>query len=353
MIRAAAYAVRERGGEATLAFTQSARDRQWMRELEASEVPVAVAPAGGDRTKASWIAELAGDAGTPTILHTHFTTFDLPALRAARGRSRTAVLWNIHTSLRQERSVRLRNSLKFALAGRRVAAIVCVGDSIAAEVRARHAPGSRVVVLQNAIDVHRFPPIDATRRAAARRSLGLDDGVPVLLHFGWDWNVKGGDLLAGAVERLRRTGPVVALSVGCDERLVAAQRESLGLPEDALRVLPPTDDVAALYAAADVFAATSRAEAFSFAAVEAVASGLPVVATDIPAHAAIARDVGNVRLVPAEADAVASAVRDALALDPAAAGREASLARERVAQRMDLGSWSSQLIDMYERALAP
>ena len=198
----------------------------------------------------------------------------------------------------------------------------------------------------------RFPPIDATRRAAARRRLGLDDGVPVLLHFGWDWHVKGGDLLAGAVERMRRTGPVVALSVGCDEEVVAAQRKSLGLPEEALRVLEPTDDVAALYAAADVFAATSRAEAFSFAAVEAVASGLPVVATDIPAHAGIARDVGNVRLVPPEPDAVASAFRDALAIDPATAAREASLARERVAQRMDLASWSRRLLDLYERALA-
>jgi glycosyltransferase involved in cell wall biosynthesis len=261
MVEAAARAVRERGGEATLAFSESARERSWMRQLEAGQVPVAVAPRGDDRAKARWIAELAGNGDHPTILHTHFTTFDLPALRAARGRPRTAVLWNMHTSLRQERSMRLRNSAKFALAGRRVAAIVCVGESIAAEVGARHAPSGRVVVLQNAIDVERFPPIDAARRSEARRRLGLDEGLPVLLHFGWDWHVKGGDLLAEAVQRLARVGPVAALSVGCDPKVVAAQSERLGLPEGALRVLEPTDDVAGLYAAADVFAATSRAEA--------------------------------------------------------------------------------------------
>jgi glycosyltransferase involved in cell wall biosynthesis len=353
MVEAAARAVRERGGEATLAFSESARERSWMRQLEAGQVPVAVAPRGDDRAKARWIAELAGNGDHPTILHTHFTTFDLPALRAARGRPRTAVLWNMHTSLRQERSMRLRNSAKFALAGRRVAAIVCVGESIAAEVGARHAPSGRVVVLQNAIDVERFPPIDAARRSEARRRLGLDEGLPVLLHFGWDWHVKGGDLLAGAVQRLARVGPVAALSVGCDPKVVAAQSERLGLPEGALRVLEPTDDVAGLYAAADVFAATSRAEAFSFAAVEAVASGLPVVATDIPAHATIAREIGNVRLVPHDPDAVAGAVRETLARDPADAAEDAARGRARVAERMDLASWSRRLMELYERALQP
>jgi glycosyltransferase involved in cell wall biosynthesis len=208
-----------------------------------------------------------------------------------------------------------------------------------------------VTVLQNAIDLTRFPPIDAARRAEARARLGLDDGVAALLHFGWDWRVKGGDLLAGAVERIALRRPVAALSVGCDEGVLAAERARLDLPEGALRMLDPTDDVAELYAAADVFAATSRAEAFPFAVLEAVASGLPVVATDIPAHRTIARETGNMRLVPPDAEALAAGFDEALSTDPRTAAEQALRARARMVERMDLPVWSDRLLELYARVL--
>ncbi|HEX8075000.1 MAG TPA: glycosyltransferase family 4 protein [Thermoleophilaceae bacterium] len=350
MIAAAGRAAREAGWQVTIAFTQGARDRAWLRELAADDLEVVFAPPGGQGAKAGWIGELLGGRDEPAILHTHFTTFDLPALRAARGRRRTAVVWHVHTTLRPERAMRLRNAVKLGLVGRRAHAIVCVGEAIAEQVLERYAPRGRVTVLPNAIDLRRFPPIDADRRRAARGALGLEDGTPAVLHFGWDWRVKGGDLLAAAVERAARGGPIVALTVGGDDPARAA-RERVGLDAGVLRVVKPTDDVASLYAAADAFAATSRGEAFSFAVAEALASGLPVVATDIPAHAALAREVGNVRLVPGEPDAVAAALREALEREPGAAREQAVRARERVAERFGTERWTRELIELYGRIL--
>ena len=153
------------------------------------------------------------------------------------------------------------------------------------------------------------------------------------------------------VSRLAARQPLVAFTVGGGGPARAA-RQRAGLSEDVLRVIDPTDDVASLYAAADVFVATSRAEGMPFAVAEALASGLPVVATDIPGHAEIAHRAGNVRLTLQDPDEVAAAVSRALATDPKLAAAAGARARDRVAAHMDLDAWSERVVDMYERVLA-
>jgi glycosyltransferase involved in cell wall biosynthesis len=351
MLRSVAAAVRERGGSVEAAFTPVARDRPWLAELESDAVPVSFAPAGDRRARARFLDELAGGQDEPAIIHTHFTSFDLPAVTVARARPGTSVFWHVHTRLRPERAVRARNSVKFAFAGRRVNGILCVAPEIAAAVQARHAPRDRVVLLPNAIDLDRFPQRSRARSAEGRRRLKVRGEVPVLLHFGWDWHVKDGDLFVETVSRLAARQPLVAFTVGGGGPARAA-RQRAGLSDDVLRVIEPTDDVAALYAAADVFVATSRAEGMPFAVAEALASGLPVVATDIPGHAEIAHRAGNVRLTLQDPDEVAAAVSRALATDPKLAAAAGARARDRVAAHMDLDAWSERVVDMYERVLA-
>jgi glycosyltransferase involved in cell wall biosynthesis len=175
--------------------------------------------------------------------------------------------------------------------------------------------------------------------------------VPVLLHFGWDWDLKGGELFVAAVRRLAQHGPLTAVTVGGGAAARAA-RERAGLGDDVLRVIDPIEDVSSLYAAGDVFVATSRAEGMPFAVAEALASGLPVVATDIPGHSHLAHEAGNVRLTLQEADEVAAAVRRTLATDSRLAEAMGGRARSRVAEHMDLGAWSERVVDLYERALS-
>jgi hypothetical protein len=86
MLRAVAATVRERGGTVEIAFTPVARDRPWLAELEADDVPVSFAPPGDRRTRARFLAELINDR-EPAVLHTHFTSFDLPAVSVARARA--------------------------------------------------------------------------------------------------------------------------------------------------------------------------------------------------------------------------------------------------------------------------
>ena len=79
----------------------------------------------------------------------------------------------------------------------------------------RGAPRAKVEFLHNAVDVDRFPVLTGEQRRAARDDLGLPAGRPLLVHFGWDWMRKGGDLFIEAVRRLRAAGAdVTAATVG-------------------------------------------------------------------------------------------------------------------------------------------
>jgi glycosyltransferase involved in cell wall biosynthesis len=351
MLRAVGAAVRSRGGDFEVAFTRVAQDRPWLDELAADGVRVSFAPPGRDRKEcARFLGDLTGAGSEPAIIHTHFTAFDLPAVSVAKDRPGMQVFWHVHTPLRSERTIRLRNAVKFAFAGRRVDKILCVAPGIAAAVQARHAPRERVVVLPNAIDLERFPPRNRARTAEGRRRLGLRAGDRVLLHFGWDWERKGGDLFVAAVRRLREREPVRAVVVGGGAPARAAgDRE--GLDEDTLRVIDPVEDITSLYAAADVFVATSEAEGMPYSMAEALACGLPVVATDIPGHDYLAHIAGNVRLTLRDSDEVAAAISRTLATDEDLARQTGARARERVARAMDLTSWSERLVGLYERAL--
>jgi glycosyltransferase involved in cell wall biosynthesis len=350
MLRAVGAAVRERGGDFEVAFTRIAEDRPWLDELTADGVRVSFAPGRDRKTCARFLDDLAGSAEDPPIIHTHFTAFDLPALSVAKARPGTQVFWHVHTRLRPERKIRLRNAVKFGFAGRRVDKILCVAPEIAEAVQDRHAPRERVVFLPNAIDLERFPPRARARTAEGRRRLGLRAGERVLLHFGWDWETKGGDLFVAAVARLSRREPVRAVVVGGGAPARAARaREGLG--EDTLLVIDPVEDVTSLYAAADVFVATSEAEGMPFAVAEALASGLPVVATDIAGHAHLAHVAGNVRLTLRDPDEVAAAISRTLAADDGLARQTGARARERVSRHMDLTAWSERLVGLYEGAL--
>jgi glycosyltransferase involved in cell wall biosynthesis len=351
MLRAVATAVAERGGTLEVALADAARERTWVGELEQAGIPVSFAPAGDRRGSARCLAGLAAQGSDPTILHTHFASFDLPAVSVARERPATPVFWHVHRPPSRRRGLHVRSAVRFARAARRVDTILCSAPEIAAAVQSRHAPAERVVLLPDAIDLGRLPRRTRARTAEARRRLGLRAGARVLLHFGWDWDAKGGDLFVAAFERLREREELVAVTVGGGAAARAA-RERAGLGDQVLRVIEPVEDVATLYAAADVFVSTSQAEGTAFAVAEALACGLPVAATDIPGHAELAHRAGNVRLALREPEEVAAAVRSALATEPRLAEDMGSRARARVSEQLDLHAWSERLVGLYERALS-
>jgi glycosyltransferase involved in cell wall biosynthesis len=353
MLERAIVAGRDRGWATEAVFTPVARNRPWRTELEKKGVSLRFAPSNSGSELRSWVQKLADESKGVTIFHSHFTAFDTPVALVARTRPRTIAIWHVHTVLPPGIAGWARNSAKFVSHGRLVQAIVCVSDDLATAVRRRGAPRSRVVSVLNGIDLDRFPMRSAETEASGKLALNVPTDRPVLLHLGWDWRQKGGDLFVECVARLHEMGlEATALTVGAPAEV---RREIERLPlRDSVRILEARDQIQELYAAADVFLSPSRGEGalLPFAVLEALATGTPVVASDIPAHQLPQPAPPTLQVTAAEPGALARAVRSTLRRSPAEASEHASLGRAWVEENMSIERWVRQILGIYDQALS-
>ncbi|MGI9184869.1 MAG: glycosyltransferase [Solirubrobacteraceae bacterium] len=354
MLVASAREAAGRGYKTTIWLSSIARDRPWLQELDGVAEVRWLEGAGGRvastvSTLQALQAELAIQPGL-AVLHTHFSTYDVPAAVLRLRRRRSAVFWHAHSKPLEGRGPRLRNRLRYAAFGPLVDGILCVSPEILEALRARGAPRGKLRDFPNAIDVRRFAPATPEQKRAARRSLEVPETARVVLHFGWDWHRKGGDLMFGAAELLSGEPDLVWLTVGGEGA------QALPDPQDThpvVRRLPPTNDVRELYAAADLFLSCSRAEGMPYAVLEALACGLPVVGTDLPVQCDLLAGLSGAAAVPGDPGALAQAVRAMLTLTESDRENHAEAARQRVTDSYSLDVWARRLVDLYAERLSP
>ncbi|GAB3603029.1 hypothetical protein GCM10027411_12200 [Microbacterium aureliae] len=139
---------------------------------------------------------------------------------------------------------------------------------------------SRIVVIPNGVDLDRFHPPTAAERDRARTRFRLQDEDRVALFIGHELSRKGIDVATAALES---APTVMLLVVGGDRRGIDAARahaEQRGVGDRVLFV-GPQQDVETYLAASDMFLLPSAYEANALVVLEALASGLPVVATGV------------------------------------------------------------------------
>jgi glycosyltransferase involved in cell wall biosynthesis len=143
----------------------------------------------------------------------------------------------------------------------------------------------------------------------------------------------------------------VGLTVGGGAEAAAAA-SSLGLG-GALRAPEPHEDVRRFFAAADALLATSRAEGGepTFSILEALACGLPVIATDIPGHRVGDGGPTALRLSAADPDRIAASAAEVLGRTADERAAEATEAHGWVEANRDLGAWARQVAGLYEEAV--
>jgi D-inositol-3-phosphate glycosyltransferase len=191
-------------------------------------------------------------------------------------------------------------------------------------LRAYDAPPERIVIIPPGVDLHHFRPHSPDEQAATRARLGLPPDALVLLWVGRVEPLKGLDSLIEALALLVARRPVLrervqALLVGGEPEDHAAAWNSEQRRLDSLRqqhgIAPlvtfagaqPHAELPALYAAADLFVMPSHYESFGMAALEALACGTPVVASDVGGlRILIEHGRGGVRVPPADAATLAN-----------------------------------------------
>jgi len=167
---------------------------------------------------------------------------------------------------------------------RRAARVIAVSEATRAEILGRYpVPSEKVRVVPEAAGPHFAPPPPAAR-AAVRARYRLD--APYVLFVGLLEPKKNLPVLLGAVARLRGTGAwgpirlVVAGAEGWGTTGLEAQAHRLGLDGTILFLgAVPETDLPALYAEALTFVFPSLWEGFGLPVLEAMATGVPVIAT--------------------------------------------------------------------------
>jgi glycosyltransferase involved in cell wall biosynthesis len=347
MLRAALTEAAERGWEAQAVLPEGARERDWLPMLAEHEDRMVFAPPLHRRGRRRWVEELLEGHDEPVVLHSHFSLFDDAAAEAARRRPTVRTFWQVHTVLSGHPAVRAANRLKLSVRARPVERILCVAPHLVDAVVARGAPPEKVLYFPNAIETRAFAPAGPDERAAARELLGLPPDATVLLHFSRNWRAKGGDLFLAALALLRERGHdvIAACARGGEPALEQAKRLDIANAVFSLDHVPRSQD---LYAASDLLMASSRGEGMPLTVLEAIASDLPVVASDIPGHQIPGADLPGLRHAALDPEGLAAAAEALLERDPDGASRDVLQGRRWIVENMDVLPWSRRLMDLYE-----
>jgi glycosyltransferase involved in cell wall biosynthesis len=283
------------------------------------------------------------------LLHTHLIHASYLGRRAARAGGVRAVVSTVHGY--EERTKPWRSWADRRTAGL-ADAIVCVSRTLAGEVSKRLGVcDSTLRVICNGVDLARFAaPLE---RDGIRRALGVASDEYCLVSLGRLRRDKGHDLAIRSMREVLKDEKRARLLVVGDgperARLSALVRE-LGLGR-AVSLLGQRDDVPAILAAADGVVCASRSEGFGLAVAEAMAAGVPIVATRVGAIPEVLRDGEDGLLVPSEDPAALGAAVVGLMRDPSRAEALRARAQSRAEEEFSLERMIALHEELYEGLL--
>jgi glycosyltransferase involved in cell wall biosynthesis len=209
----------------------------------------------------------------------------------------------------------------------------------------------RVVPL--GFDLSEFAAVDDHARQHARRSLALDESAEVVCTVGRLTAIKQHRLFLEAIRDAASTRPhLIALIAGDGELRIELEgyARELGIA-GRVRFLGWRRDLATIYAATDVFLLTSRNEGTPVALIEAMASGVPGVSTDVGGVKDViaAEDLGA-RVRDGNAEALAAHIVRYLA-DPQLRRETGVRARAAVLAKYSLDRLVNDIVTVYRELL--
>ena len=210
---------------------------------------------------------------------------------------------------------------------------------------------SRIVTVHNGIEVERFARDARESRALLARDLAIPDSARIVATVSVLRPGKGIEVLLEAVPHVVAEVPdacFVIVGDGPMRETWSARAEALGVTQH-VRWAGYRNDVAALLAGCELFVLPSLDDAFPTVLMEALAAGVPIVATDVGGIPEIV-DANVGRLVPPnDADALARAIA-AVLRDGDAYARMREATRPAARQRFSTRVWIDRLDSVYQEA---
>jgi glycosyltransferase involved in cell wall biosynthesis len=225
-------------------------------------------------------------------------------------------------------------------------------------------PANRIQEIPNGVDLARFHPASGSERRELRRQLGLAPERPLILFVGVMSPDKQPHVLMEAWAQLqgREGSDSTLVFVGATDprlfelggRLVEELRQTVDRigGDGRVHFVPPTSEIERYYRAADVVVMPSLREGLPNVILEAMACGLPVVASRLPGstETMIADGVNGRLVAPGDTAGFAAAIGELLR-DPGLADRLGRAARHTAEDRYRIEHVADQWLAAYDEAL--
>lgn len=158
---------------------------------------------------------------------------------------------------------------------------VAVSPGVSQYLLAR-VPSLQVTTIPNGVDTVEYRPAEPGEKQALRQSLGLPEGNCIFVYSGNISELKDPLFLVDAWQQLQRETTLTLLLLGDGHLFKKCQQKALELPNV---VLPGrVKNVAQYLKASDYLVSASNSEGYPVSVIEAMACGLPILLSDIPAH---------------------------------------------------------------------
>jgi glycosyltransferase involved in cell wall biosynthesis len=324
----------------------------WAAELEPYGVPVIALrrSPGFHPSLAGQIADVARRVGV-RVLHCHqYSPFVYGSLAALRMRG-LRIVYTEHGRL-SDAPPSMKRRWANRLLGRVPAAICAVSAELRGHMLAEGFNADAVEVVHNGIVPGHKPASGDRQLARDMLSLGPDQfvvGTAARLD-----PVKDLRTLVDAYARLRASAPGATLVIIGDGRERASLEQAAGRAgvADTVRFLGHRSDVRTLLPAFDLFVNCSRSEGVSLTILEAMAAGLPVVATHVGGNPELVIESCSGFLVPPGDSAALAAAIARVAAEKPLARRLGDAGRRRVEDHFSFEGMVSRYFAIY-RSLSP
>lgn len=326
--------LKEQGIETIYAFADGAEGKPWCQEIQ-KRTKIYFLPTAKARIlpQTYQIFRQIYRENDIAIVHSHFELYDLPAtVMAPKG---IKIFWHLHDALKRNyqngrTSRKLLTRIQYKFAGNRPR-LLSVSEEHAEFAKELGFPAKQITYFPNGINTERINPTP------------LQKSNNQFLMFGWEVMRKGVDLVVQAAEKTQAENLKIVI-IGQQE---CRQYLSDHCSSEKVVFLPPVDNINDLYCNTKAFLHVSRAEGLSYALLEVIYAGIPVICSDIPENK-FAKIFRNVFFVGNEdIDAIATQIFHLTQWDGIIAEEDVRFNQKLIEQDYSVEAWSKKLMNLY------
>lgn len=229
--------------------------------------------------------------------------------------------------------------------------VIAVSNFIKNHLKKTGLPSTKIELVYHGVDIHKFK--ENKLKLNIKHSLGIKNGERIIMCVARLYPVKGIDRLIKAIPVILERGniiKVVLVGNGAHKKEYEKLAHSLGVKSKVL-FLGVQENVEALLNAADVFCLSSVTESLSFAILEAMAVGKPVVATKVGGvPEVVVNEITGLLVSPGNTRQLAYAI-NRLVEDKPLAKTLGENARNRIKEIFSFDRMIKETLSVYEQVL--